>query len=125
MPPQPESQSRTALLPGTVLDATYVIEEEVGHGGYGIVYKARHLEIDRRVAIKEYFPIELAVRESTEVHLRNAGCEMHFGDGLSRFLDEAKRLVEFEDCPNIVCCRDFFRENGTAYMVMDFEDGMC
>ena len=116
--------SRAALPKGTVLDGTYRIQKQVGHGGYGIVYRARHEEIERLVAIKEYFPIELAVRESATVHPRDVGCQRHFDDGLNRFLDEAKQLVEFEDCPNIVSCSDFFRQNGTAYMVMDFEEGM-
>ena len=58
------------------------------------------------------------------MHPRDDECEGHFRDGLTRFLAEGKRLVEFDDCSNIVTCRDFFRENGTAYMVMKFEDGM-
>ena len=121
---QGEGHSRTALPVGTVVNGVYSIEAEVGHGGFGIVCKACHREIGLLVAIKEYFPIELAVRANGAVHPRNAGCQGHFDDGLWRFLEEAKQLIEFEDCRNVVSCRDFFRGNGTAYMVMEFEDGM-
>lgn len=107
-----------------LLHRTYVIEEEVANGGFGIVYRASHREIGLNVAVKEYFPIELAVRESATVHPRNDACRDLFSDGLRRFLAEAKQLVEFEACPNGVSFRDFFRQNGTAYLVMDFEDGM-
>ena len=58
------------------------------------------------------------------MHPRDAGCQEHFDDGSRHFLEEAKQLIEFEDCRNVVSCRDFLRGNGTAYMVMDFKDAM-
>ncbi len=70
-----ESQSRAALPVGTVLNGNYAIKEEVGHGGFGIVCKARHKGIGLIVAVKEYFPIELAVRESSTVYPRHVSCE--------------------------------------------------
>ena len=121
---QPASRSRTSLPMGIVLNNTYAIEAEVANGGFGIVYKAHRQEVGLKVAIKEYFPVELAVREAVTVHPRHIECREVFNDGLRRFLAEAKQLVEFDSCPNIVSFRDFFRENGTAYMVMQFEDGM-
>ena len=93
MPSQPESQSRSALPVGTVLNEAYAIEAEIGHGGLGIVYKARHREIGRLVAVKEYLPIDLAIRESSTVHPRHFSCDEHFAEGMNRFLDEAKQLV--------------------------------
>lgn len=96
----------------------------MANGGFGIVYRARHQEIGHQVAIKECFPIELAVRDSATVHPRHSGCQELFSDSLRRFLAEANQLVEFEDCPEIVSFRNFFRENGTAYTVVDFVEGM-
>ena len=46
-----------------------------------------------------------------------------FADGMRRFLQEAQALIALQNCPNVVSCRDFFRANGTAYLVMEYEDG--
>ena len=117
------SDCRDALPRGCIL-RDYTIEEVLGHGGFGIVYRARHDELDHVVAIKEYLPSELAVREGTTIRARSADCEPHFADGLRRFREEAKALIEFQQHPSIVDCREFFRTNGTAYLVMEYVDGL-
>ena len=117
------SDRRDALPQGSVL-RDYTIEEVLGHGGFGIVYKARHNELDHVVAIKEYLPSELAVREGTTVRPRSADCETYFADGLRRFREEARALIDFQQHPSIVDCRDFFRANGTAYLVMEYVEGL-
>ena len=116
--PDDWSDRRDALPQGSVL-RDYTIEEVLGHGGFGIVYKARHNELDHAVAIKEYLPSELAVREGTTIRAKSGECETHFADGLRRFREEAKALIEFQQHPSIVDCREFFRANGTAYLVME------
>ena len=121
---QTEGQSRDALPPGTVLHGVYRVESELGQGGFGIVYRAQHHELGYPVAIKEYLPAEMAVREGLSVHPRSADYREHFQEGMSRFLEEAKQLIAFRSHPNVVSCRDFFRANGTAYLVMDFEEGL-
>ena len=121
---QTEGQSRHALLPGTVLNGVYRVEAELGQGGFGIVYRAHHTELDYPVAIKEYLPAELAIREGRSVHPRSADCREHFQEGMRRFLEEAKQLIAFRNHPNVVSCRDFFRGNGTAYLVMEYEEGL-
>ena len=63
----------------------YTIEDMLGHGGFGIVYRARHNELGYRVAVKEYLPIELALREGAAVHPRSAACRAGYEDGLRRF----------------------------------------
>ena len=118
-----ERLSRNALPFGTVLNGVYTVEAELGHGGVGIVYRARHRELGP-VAIKEYLPTELVVREGRSVHPVNTDSQGFFEEGLDRFLDEAKQLIRFRTHPSIVSCRDFFRANGTAYLVMDLEEGM-
>ena len=121
--PDAWSDRRDALPQGRVL-RDYTIEEVLGHGGFGIVYKARHNELDHVVAIKEYLPSELAVREGATIRAKSAESEAHFADGLRRFREEAKALIEFQQHPSIVDCREFFRANGTAYLVMEYVEGL-
>ena len=102
----------------------YTIEGVLGHGGFGIVYKARHNELDHVVAIKEYLPSELAVREGATIRAKSAESEAHFADGLRRFREEARALIEFQQHPSIVDCREFFRASGTAYLVMEYVEGL-
>ena len=118
-------QRRDALPPGARLDANkYAIEEVLGSGGFGLVYRVRHLLLDEERAIKEYLPSEIAVRDGETVYARSGAHESDYQDGLHRFLKEAQQLVRFDGHPNIIRCRDYFEANGTAYLVMDFEDGL-
>ena len=124
----PDSPRRSlhALPPGTVLH-DYVIESELGSGGFSIVYLARHrLNSDWLFAIKEYFPRELAVRGSDGAGVRPVDTESGdaFEDGLARFRDEAEQLRKFRNEPYIVSCLNYFERNGTAYLVMDYDDGL-
>ena len=112
---------KNALPIGTALHH-YTIAAVLGHGGFGIVYRGQHPELGA-VAIKEYLPLELAVREDGKVHPLSSQSSSDYEEGLRRFVEEAKRLVQFNHA-NLVRCRDFFRANGTAYLVMDFEDGL-
>ena len=113
---------RTALPSGTVLRG-YAINSVLGHGGFGIVYLARHQELSSLVALKEYLPAELAVRDGDLVHPRSRACTEHYKDGLRRFLEEANQLIQFRQDPSVVSCLDLFRSNGTAYLVMEFVEG--
>ncbi|MCY4188935.1 MAG: serine/threonine protein kinase, partial [Bryobacterales bacterium] len=118
-----ENEQRDALPLGSTVKG-YTTEAVLGQGGYGIVYRARCSKYRSQVAIKEYLPTELAVRIGGIVQPRNPALKNPYKDGLRRFSDESERLKEFSDCPNIVSCSDFFWANGTAYMVMEWEDGL-
>ncbi len=107
---------------GTVL-REFTIQAVLGHGGFGIVYRAGHNELDLTVAIKEYLPVELAVREGATVQPRSGTERKDFAEGLRRFRDEAQALIDFDSHPSIVSCREFFRAHGTAYLVMGYEEG--
>ena len=120
--PRTDPARRDALPAGTSLRG-YTLEAVVGHGGFGIVYRAQHDELGATVAIKEYLPMELAAREGLNVRVRSDRYSHTYEDGLRRFRDEARALTQFQDHPGIVSCRDFFRANGTAYMVMEYEEG--
>ncbi|MBV1689291.1 protein kinase [Novosphingobium sp. G106] len=119
--------SNKALPPGTVL-REWRLEEVLGVGGFGIVYKGRGIYFDELVAIKEYFPSAISDRKDgdTVVPIDSAAEEVH-ALGLKKFVEEAKLLWNLSTPsrhPNIVSVRSLFEIHGTAYMVMDFEDGM-
>ena len=120
--PSTDPERRDALPVGAVL-RDFTIQAVIGHGGFGIVYRAGHNELDLTVAIKEYLPVELAVREGATVQPRSGTDRKDFEDGLRRFRDEAQALIDFDSHPSIVSCRDFYRANGTAYLVMAYEEG--
>ena len=120
--PSTDHGRRDALPVGTVL-REFTIQAVIGHGGFGIVYRAGHNELDLTVAIKEYLPVELAVREGATVQPRSGTERKDFEEGLRRFRDEAQALIDFDSHPSIVSCREFFRAHGTAYLVMAYEDG--
>jgi serine/threonine protein kinase len=119
--------SNKALPMGTVL-REWRIEEVLGVGGFGIVYKARGVYFNELVAIKEYFPSSISERDSedTVVPIDSDAEEVH-ALGLKKFVEEAKLLWNLSTPsrhPNIVSVRSLFEIHGTAYMVMDFEDGL-
>ena len=125
-PPETARRSLHALPPGTVLH-DYVIDSELGSGGFSVVYLARHrLNSDWLFAIKEYLPRELAVRDAASAIVRPVNTEAGegFEDGLRRFRDEAKHLRTFRNVPSVVSCLNYFEANGTAYLVMDYDDGL-
>ncbi|HYE58472.1 MAG TPA: serine/threonine-protein kinase, partial [Rhodothermales bacterium] len=115
------------LLPvGTILGGQYAVEGVLGKpGGFGITYLARDTRLGVHVAVKEFFPRSLASRGRNGKNLRPntpddaAGLEA----GRRKFLEEAQLLARFHH-PGIVRVRSFFEENGTAYLVMDYLDGM-
>ena len=101
----------------------YVLERVLGQGGFGITYLAHDSNLDRRVAIKEYLPAEVARRRAdASARPRTESHAERFAWGLERFLAEARTLARF-DHPNIVRVLSVFEANNTAYMVMRFEEG--
>ncbi|SFU28363.1 Serine/threonine protein kinase [Polaromonas sp. YR568] len=117
-----EGSDVAALLPGqTVFE--YRIDKMLGGGGFGITYLAQDINLQLPVAIKEYFPGDLAVRAADlSVSVRSSENKAQFQWGLERFLDEARALASFRH-PNIVRVLRYFKENGTAYIVMEYESG--
>ena len=101
----------------------YLLERVLGQGGFGITYLARDTNLDQRVAIKEYLPIDVATRRNdATVRARTEEHDERYHWGLERFIREARTLARF-DHPNIVRVLSVFEFNNTAYMVMRFEEG--
>ncbi|MDZ7622428.1 MAG: serine/threonine-protein kinase [Candidatus Competibacteraceae bacterium] len=109
----------------------YQIDGVLGAGGFGITYRAIHEALENQVAIKEYFPAEWAYRDHNGTTVRansqgqipaRSGEPPCYDWGLQRFLDEAKILVQINH-PGVVRVRDYFTANGSAYIVMEYEEG--
>jgi hypothetical protein len=107
-----------------VLGGHYEIVSHLASGGFGIVYEARDLRSKgERLAIKEFFPQECAVRvQGSTVSMRSPTQRQVFKGGLDAFIDEARHLRAL-DHPNIVRVHEWFEENGTAYIVMRRVEG--
>ena len=106
---------------GTILERGFVIRSVLGRGGFGVTYMAEHTGLRQRVALKEHFPEQFAVREGLSVRATSSGAAM-FKWGLDRFIEEAQRLARFKH-PSIVAVTDVFEANGTAYMTLAYEEG--
>lgn len=115
------------LQPGVLLNSgRYLIGQAMNAGGFGIVYRAYDIKLEIIVAIKEFFPAGLATRMvgKKEIILIENNRGISFNQSKESFLTEAKIMEKFKDNPNVVSGRDWFEENNTAYIVMEFIDGI-
>ncbi len=120
----PESSAQ--LPPRTALQNQYLLGKVLGQGGFGITYLAWDMNIERKVAVKEYFPHSLAGRadDRTTVSIFSDKAKEPFAYGLSKFMEEGKTLAKFQEHPGIVSVITFLKANDTGYMVMEYVDGM-
>ena len=118
--------SASSALPSAYRLDDYVIDRVLGNGGFGITYLARDTKLNARVAIKEYFPRALAARDASyTITPITEGTTANTSDyrwGLQEFLKEARALARFKH-NHIVRVLRFLETNGTAYMVMEYEQG--
>ena len=115
------------LSPGSELqNGKYVVGQVIGAGGFGVTYSAWDTLLDRHVAIKEYMPGEFSTRMPgrTQLTIYSGEKETQFNDGMLKFYDESNRLAKFTETAGIVQIYDCFYENNTAYIVMEYLDGM-
>ncbi len=102
----------------------YEVLGVLGHGGFGITYRALDRQLGREVAIKEYLPAALAVRrDGTTVLPRSPHEADDFNWGRTRFVEEGRTLAGLQKSPAIVRVFDFLEFNGTAYIVMELVQG--
>ena len=118
----------THILPaGTLLDqGRYRIDRLIGQGGFGITYCAKKLSLEQRVAVKELYwrdHSERDVTHSLQVNTTRGKDAADFEAHKKRFLREARILRDFSFLPGVVHIDEYFEENGTAYIVMEFVEG--
>ncbi|QQS54908.1 MAG: protein kinase [Candidatus Competibacteraceae bacterium] len=129
--PSKSGSRRANALPSDYMLDEYRIDSILGAGGFGVTYKALDTHLRTWVAIKEYFPVEWSFRDSDGVTVyantqgqssQNDGQISDYVWGLERFLDEARVLAQIQH-PYVVRVKRYFRAHGTAYIVMDYEEG--
>jgi serine/threonine protein kinase len=111
---------------GSILNGKYIIGRVLGRGGFGVTYLGYDLNLNIKVAIKEYLPQVLVTRRKNSplITIHSGNKESTFKEGLEKFISEARIVAMFAQNPNIVSIREFFPENKTAYMVMDYIEGV-
>ena len=111
---------------GVKLKDKYILEKVLGSGGFGVTYLGKNLVLDIPVAVKEFYPEKLVNRESDEGLL--VVCKDEYRDdfkkGIEAFLNEARILAGFNNLDGVVDVYDYFEENHTAYIVMEYIDGI-
>ena len=126
-----ERERDPEVLPlNTVLQGKYVIGRCLGRGGFGITYMGWHVNLDTVVAIKEFFPSGIVSRDTgnqdrtvrSDVTMVNTGSTKAYRKSLDGFIKEAKTLGGLR-LPGVVLVHDFFEENRTAYIIMDYVAG--
>lgn len=115
------------LAPFVILEGKYLVGKAIGEGGFGITYIGMDLNLEMRVAIKEYYPNGCAIRDTSgnsyTVQSYSGEAQTFFETGREKFINEAKILAKCIELPEIVTVKDFFKENHTAYIVMEYLDG--
>ena len=116
----------TVLKEGTILAGRYSVGMVLGKGGFGITYLCYDLVMNKKVAIKEFFPDSIACRTTergTVSAVDNTKTE-DFRSYAAKFYEEAKLVSKFNGNPNVISVYEFFYENDTAYFVMEALEGM-
>lgn len=125
------------LLEETLLHEKYQIKKVLGQGGFGITYLAYDQTLQQNVAIKEYFPVKIVRRlgntlrkgqgeyelSATAMVYPQNGQEEKYLNGMQNFLEEAQVLFGKFDVEGLAAVKDYFKENGTAYIVMEYLSG--
>ena len=114
------------LKAGTSLDDRYVLGKVIGSGGFGITYLAYDAEREKTVAIKEYYPKGIAIRnlDDTGIEPLTSIHKAEFSTGAEKFGNEAEILSGLGDNTEVIKVYNTFRQNGTIYYVMEYVHGI-
>lgn len=115
-----------ALKGGIILNSRYITGKVIGTGGFGITYLSYDMKSENAIAVKEYYPHGIAVRSEDNITIEPLGAmnTEFYQNGLEKFLHEGSYMAKFSNSSEVVSIHDVFEENGTAYYVMDFLNGM-
>ena len=125
------SEEETPSLPHqlpyrSILNGVYMVGKAIGEGGFGITYIGYDLNLDIKVAIKEFYPDGFVGRDGFQSHTVRSyqgDSTVFFNKGKDKFLEEARSLGKFMQLEGIVSVKDFFLENNTVYIVMEYLEG--
>ena len=116
------------LKQGALLNNRYLIGGVIGEGGFGITYIGLDTLLQYRVAVKEFFPNGMVNRNNTVsndvLSISTESAKELFSKSRENFLREARTLAKFNNEPGIVAVKDFFEENHTVYIVMEYLEGI-
>lgn len=123
---QIEWDAKRYLKPGTILQNKFFVGNAIGKGGFGNTYMGWNEVLQCKVAIKEYFPTNLTARgdDGVTVTITSSDTQGYFRAGLEQFLEEARNVASLQDVKGVVQIYNFFEENGTGYIIMEFLEGM-
>ena len=124
--PGKDKHMEYALPPETILAGKYLVGRVLGQGGFGITYIGWDIALERKVAIKEYYPSGQVSRNPGTRILTWYSSEQSLHarqDGMQMFLKEARKMVKADGIPGVVRVIDLFQENNTAYIAMEFVEG--
>jgi len=121
-----EPENKQYLIPGTKLGGIYTVGTVIGAGGFGVTYIGWDESLNRKVAIKEYFPSSLSTRipGQTAISAFSGEKQQIFNHGKERFIEEARLLMQFTGEEGIVSVYNVLEANGTVYMVMEYVEGI-
>lgn len=124
-----KSENPRFLRVGTRLAKRYTVGKTLGEGGFGITYTGYDNKEKRPVAIKEYFPASIVSRDTNSGRSQKISCfdgkdGKYFQEGIERFKKEAKTLEKAAFCSHVVQIYDYFEENETGYIVMEYVPGI-
>ena len=125
--PGKDKHMEYALPLQTILYGKYLVGKVLGQGGFGITYIGWDIALERKAAIKEYYPSGQVSRSPGTRNLTwytTEAAEQAHRDGIQMFLKEARKMSKVDGIPGVVRVLDLFQENGTAYIVMEFIEGV-
>ncbi|MDD6325408.1 MAG: serine/threonine-protein kinase [Lachnospiraceae bacterium] len=118
-------RKKERLEVGYRLNGRYRVCHSLGQGGFGITYLAEDELLGQKIVIKEYFPAAFARRaEDGSIRITEETDRDAFTEGRNRFLREARILTSLLDVPGVVKAWNYFQENQTAYLVMEYVQGI-
>lgn len=126
-------REETASLPhqlpaGSILSGRYLVGRVLGEGGFGITYIGFDLALELKVAIKEYYPAGFVSRDVSATcfvtGVSMPGTQNMFENGKVKCMTEAKTMAKLDELREVVRVRDYFLANNTAYIIMDFVEGV-
>ena len=114
---------------GSILSHRYYVGKALRQGGFGITYVGvdEKYGLNKKIAIKEFFPSGIASRMSRyseDVSVTGKDQAFFYDKEKAKFLKEAQILAKFSNVRNIVSVTDIVSEHNTIYIIMEFLEGM-